>query len=47
MRGYLNKDTNEITPINQIEAEGLGLPDYDYDVTQDGRMFLKGFAPKK
>lgn len=47
MRGYLDETTKEISPINQIEAENLGLPDYEFDVAYNGKLYLKGFAPDK
>ena len=47
MRGYLNEETKEVTPINQIKAEQIGLPDYDVEQCWDGKLYLKGYAPEK
>lgn len=46
MRGYLNEETKEVTPINQIKAEELGLPDYDVEQAYDNKLYLKGYAPE-
>ena len=47
MRGYLNEETKEVKPINQIKAEEIGLPDYDVEQGWDNKLYLKGYAPEK
>lgn len=47
IKGYLNYETKEITVINQIEAEKLGLSEYECEVAFNGRIYLKGYIPEK
>lgn len=47
MRGYLNEETKEVKPINQIKAEEFGLPDYDIEQAYNGKLYIKGYAPEK
>lgn len=45
MRGYLNEETKEVQPINQIKASELNLPNYEVEQAYDGKLYLKGYAP--
>lgn len=47
MRGYLNEETKEVKPINQIKAEEIGLPDYDVEQGWDLKLYLRGYVPEK
>ena len=45
MRGYLNEETKQVRPVNQIKAIELNLPDYEVEQAYDGQLYLKGYAP--
>ena len=47
MRGYLNEETKQVRPINQLEAERLKLPDFEVEQAWNGLLYLKGYAPSK
>lgn len=47
MRGYLNEETKEVKPINQVRAAELELPDYDVEQAYNGKLYLTGYAPVK
>ena len=43
----INEETKECLILNQIEAKKFGLEEIDVEFSYDGRMYLKGYAPKK
>ena len=43
----INEATKECEVINQIEAEKLGLKQYDLEFAHNGKWYVKGYAPNQ